>query len=182
METPNYTLWVDCEFTGLSIDKDLLLEIGAVVTKGLFVEVESYEAVASHSFSNVENRMAQDDWWSSRPAMKARMLADVEDSTKTLETIDTEIAKFVGRYAAGGIVPAGNSLGTDRKFIARDLAQLHALLHYRTIDVSSFKEVARRFGIEEYKKTEQHRAIADIHESIDELRYLLAKLGAPAVQ
>lgn len=181
-ETQQRTLWVDCEFTGLSLKEDLLLEIGAVVTDGLFREIDSYEAVISHDAGAVAVRMAQDDWWPSRAEHRDQMLAEVAASPKTLATVDKELAAFAGRHFTEKIVPAGNSMGTDRQYIARDLPELNSLLHYRTIDVSSFKEVARRFGVEEYQKTEQHRVLADIHESIDELQYLLGKLGAPAIQ
>lgn len=180
--TPERTLWVDCEFTGLSLEDDLLLEIGAVVTDGLFQSIDSYKAVISHDIGAVAMRMAQDDWWPSRGEHRNAMLSEVAQSTKTLAEVDAELVAFANCHFADRIVPAGNSLGMDRQYIARDLPGFNGLLHYRTIDVSTFKEVARRFGIEEYKKTEQHRVLADIHESIDELHYLLERLSGQAVQ
>jgi len=181
-ETPRYTLWLDCEFTGLSAEDDLLLEVGAIVTEGLFDEVDSYEAVVAQNPLAVAVRMSQDKWWPSRPDHRDKMMSDIEQSTKSLETVDGELAGFAGQYVTNGIVPAGNSPTTDRQFISRDLPQFNNLLHYRTIDVSSFKEVARRLGIEEYQKTEQHRVLADARESIQELEYLLKKLGSPATR
>lgn len=181
-ENPQYTLWLDCEFTGLSASDDLLLEVGAVVTKGLFDEIASYQAVVAHDPSLIAIRMEQDDWWSSRPAHRDKLLTEAAHSILPLGIVDSELTAFACNYFVDPIVPAGNSMGTDRLFIARCLPNFNALLHYRTIDVSSLKEIARYFNIEEFEKTEQHRVLADIHESIEELRYLLSKLGAPAVR
>lgn len=181
-ETPRYNLWLDCEFTGLSLQEDLLLEVGAVVTEGLFEEINSYTTVISHNPLSVVSRMAQDEWWPSRPVHRDAMLDEVERSAKTLEIVDQELATFAAQYFAASIIPVGSSPSIDRRFISRDLPQFNSLLHYRTIDVSSFKEVAKQLGVEEYKKIEQHRARADILESIQELKYLMIQLGAPAVR
>ena len=175
------TLWIDCEFTGLSLDDDLLLEVGAVVTDGLFSEIDSYTAVVSQDIATIALRMSQDDWWPSRPRHQQEILTEVNQSSKTLAVVDKELVNFASQYFDDAIVVAGNSLGIDRRYVARDLPDFNNLLHYRSIDVSSFKEVARRFGIKEYKKINQHRVLADIHESMDELQYLLEKLGISAI-
>jgi oligoribonuclease len=181
-ETHQRTLWVDCEFTGLSLKDDLLLEIGAVATSGLFREIGSYQTFVSQDPESVMARMAQDDWWPSRPQHKSEMLAQVSRSKKSLAEIDAELVAFAGQHFTDPIILAGNSMGVDRQYIARDLPEFNKLLHYRSIDVTSFKEVARHLGIEEYEKTAEHRVMGDIHESMDELRYLLERIGNQAIQ
>lgn len=175
-ETPQYGLWIDCEFTGLEVGEDKLLEIGVVVTNGLFDVIATYAAVVSQDVVLVEARMSQDSWWSSRPAHKQMVLDAIISSSKDLVTIDQELASFTEEYFSVPTVPFGSSQSIDRQFIAKNLPLFDANLHYRNIDVSSFKELAKRYGVEEYKKTEQHRVLPDIYESIEELRYLLGRL------
>lgn len=182
IESPHRTLWVDCEFTGLSVREDVLLEIGAVVTDGLFQEIDSYQAVIAQNVDTVKSRMAQDEWWPNRPAHSGQMLDEVANSRTTLAMVDEALTSLVKQHFMDPVILAGNSIGLDRQYISRDLPTFNDHLHYRSIDVSSFKEVARRLGVHEYKKSEQHRVLADIRESMDELNYLLRSIGAPAVQ
>lgn len=180
--SPQYNLWVDCEFTGLSLEDDYLLEVGAVVTEGFFTPVDTYASVVAHNQNDVFNRMMHDDWWPSRPDHTRLMLGSIASSRTNLSQLDEELVAFTAPYFEGPIVPIGSSPARDRQFIERDLPLFNSNLHYRTIDVSSFKETARRLGVTEFPKRGEHRTIADIEESMHEFQYLLKKLGEPAVQ
>lgn len=176
-----HVLWIDCEFTGLSLKNDLLIEVGAVVTSGLFNEVDSLAMVVSQPQAAVEERMENDNWWPSRPEHRGQFLIEISESTNTLANIDSAFSALIKRYFEDNVVPAGNSLSLDRQFIARDLPYFNGLLSYRSIDVSSFKEVARYYGVRDYEKAGQHRVLADIRESIRELEYLLHEIGSRAM-
>lgn len=180
-EAQGYNLWLDCEFTGLDPSNDKLLEIGAVVTKGLFEIVDSYQAVISQDILTVKARMNQDEWWPSRPSHRQSMLDEIAASSRDSAQIDDELVAFTGTYFSQRVVPIGSSPSTDRQFIRKELPAFNDRLHYRTIDVSSLKELAKQYGVSEYEKTEQHRVLPDIYESIEELRYLIGRLGIKAV-
>ena len=171
-------VWIDCEMTGLDLTKDALIEIAVIITdselhaldQGLDVIiapppeslVDMNEIVSvMHTTSGLLESLAQ-----------GTTLADAQ------EQVLTYIKRFVPD--PGKTPLAGNSVGTDRSFLERDMPDLTAHLHYRIIDVSSIKELARRWYPRAYynspTKNGGHRALADIQESIDELRYYRAVL------
>jgi oligoribonuclease len=168
--------------TGLDLGVDALIEVAALVTdfelnvlgEGVDVVVKPPEA-ALEQMEEIVRRMHTD----------SQLLAQL-DSGMSLEQAEALVLDYVKSYVAeAGKAPlAGNSVGTDRMFLARDMPKLEAYLHYRIVDVSSIKELARRWYPKAYfaapKKGGNHRALADIRESIEELRYYRAAVFVPA--
>ena len=171
-------VWVDCEMTGLNLSADALIEIAVVVTdsqlgrlgEGVDITIRP-PAAALDQMTDVVRRMHT----------KSGLL-DLLEGGVTLSQAQDLVMDYVLAYVPGaGKAPlAGNSVSTDRGFIDRDLPRLGRHLHYRTIDVSSIKELARRWYPRVYfaapEKQGGHRALNDIFDSIDELRYYRAAL------
>ncbi|MET7637759.1 oligoribonuclease [Streptomyces sp. NPDC005438] len=166
-------VWIDCEMTGLSLSNDALIEVAALVTDSeLNVLGEGVDVVIRPPAEALE----------SMPEVVREMhtrsgLLDVLDQGVTLAEAERQVLSYVREQApeAGKAPLCGNSVGTDRGFLARDMVELESHLHYRIVDVSSIKELARRWYPRAYfnspKKNGNHRALADIRESIAELRY-----------
>ncbi|MFC5950697.1 oligoribonuclease [Pseudonocardia lutea] len=167
-------VWIDCEMTGLDLRRDALIEIAVLVTDGdLNVLGEGVDVVIH----------ADDDMLAGMPEVVREMHArsglteEVRASRTTLREAEEAVLAYIREHVPDpGTAPlAGNSIATDRGYLARDMPELDAHLHYRMIDVSSLKELARRwFPRVFYAKPEKglaHRALADIQESIRELEY-----------
>jgi len=166
-------VWIDCEMTGLSLVDDALIEVAALVTdfelnvlgEGIDLVIKPPSAALDQMNELVTNMHT------------ASGLLSELDSGLTVAEAEQQVLDYVRRFATepGKAALAGNSVGTDRAFLARDMPELEQWLHYRIVDVSSIKELARRWYPRAYfaapAKAGSHRALADIHESIDELRY-----------
>ncbi|MGN5239596.1 MULTISPECIES: oligoribonuclease [unclassified Rhodococcus (in: high G+C Gram-positive bacteria)] len=167
-------VWIDCEMTGLRIGSDKLIEIAALVTDSDLNVLGDGVDIVIH---------ADDDALASMPEVVQQMHAksglteEVRRSTVSLAEAEKLVLDYIREHVAEpGTAPlAGNSIGTDRTFIARDMPELDGFLHYRMVDVSSIKELTRRWFPRIYfgqpEKGLSHRALADIKESIRELRY-----------
>jgi len=167
-------VWIDCEMTGLDLSKDKLIEIAALVTDSELNILGEGVDIVIH---------ADDDALANMPAVvtdmhaKSGLTDEVRASTVTLEEAEQRVLAYIKEHVpvAGTVPLAGNSIGTDRGFISRDMAALDTYLHYRMIDVSSIKELSRRWYPRIYygqpAKGLAHRALADIKESIKELQY-----------
>ncbi|WP_024332893.1 oligoribonuclease [Gordonia hirsuta] len=166
-------VWIDCEMTGLDTGSDKLIEIAALVTDSDLNILGDGVDVVIH---------ADDDALATMPPVVVDMHAasglteEVRASTVTVAQAEQMVLAYLREQVPGGGVPlAGNSIATDRAFIARDMPELDKFLHYRMVDVSSIKELCRRwFPAIYYGQPEKglaHRALADIRESIRELRY-----------
>ena len=165
---------MDCEMTGLRLDSDKLIEIAALVTDSDLNILGDGVDIVIH---------ADDAALACMPPVVATMHAksglteEVRRSTVTLEQAQQQVLDYIREYAptARTVPLCGNSIGTDRGFIARDMPELDAHLHYRMVDVSSIKELCRRWYPRIYfgqpEKGLAHRALADIKESIRELEY-----------
>lgn len=171
-------LWVDCEFTGLDEDTDLLLEIAVATTDPDFTIVEHRVFNPSHAADTIRAKIDQNLWWSDRQGLADTIIRDIQERGVPMQKISQDLAKFVLERFMPPVVIAGNSLGKDRAFIQRDLPELDVLLHYRSLDVSSLKELAKFTCGVEYGKSERHRALDDVEESIAELRFLRAAMCA----
>jgi oligoribonuclease len=167
-------VWIDCEMTGLDLGRDALIEIAALVTDGeLNVLGEGVDVVISCEESALENmpEVVRD------MHAKSGLTEEVRSSTVTLSEAEQMVLTYLREHVPDpGTAPlAGNTIATDRSFLARDMPELDKHLHYRMVDVSSVKELARRwFPRVFYAKPEKglaHRALADILESIRELDY-----------
>jgi len=169
----DYIVWVDCEMTGLEVTIDEICEIGVVVTDGeLNVQDPGLQLVIKPSdaaFANMGDFVKQmhTDSGLINEIPQGISIADAEQ----------QVLKYIKQWVTDERTAplAGNSIGTDRMFLNRQMPQLDKFLHYRNIDVSSLKELSRRWFPRVYfqlpKKTGNHRALADILESIQELRY-----------
>ncbi|RZQ59540.1 oligoribonuclease [Amycolatopsis suaedae] len=167
-------VWIDCEMTGLDLAKDALIEIAALVTdselnilgEGLDVVIHA-DDTALNSMPEVVRDMHA----------KSGLTEEVRRSTVTLAEAEQRVLAYIREHVpdAGAAPLAGNSIATDRGFLARDMPELDAHLHYRMVDVSSVKELVRRWYPRIYyakpEKGLAHRALADIRESIGELDY-----------
>ena len=178
MTTSDPLVWIDCEMTGLDLGADALIEVAVVVTDyELSPLAEGIDVLIKPSAAALEQ---MNDYVRTMHTSSG-LLAELEDGL-TMEAARKTVLDYVT-----SLVPeprsaqlAGNSVGTDKAFLARDMPELIEHLHYRIVDVSSLKELAKRWYPRTFfhapKKTGGHRALADILESIDELRYYRAVL------
>ncbi|MEY5098995.1 MAG: hypothetical protein RJA36_1714 [Pseudomonadota bacterium] len=163
-------VWLDCEMTGLNPETDRLLEIAVVITgPGLTPRVEG-PVLAIHQSDVVLDAM---DAWNKGTHGKSGLINRVRASATTEADAEEQIIEFIRKYVPKGASPmCGNSIGQDRRFLVRYMPKLEAYFHYRNLDVSTLKELAKRWRPEVYKafkKHQRHTALADVHESIDEL-------------
>jgi len=165
-------VWIDLEMTGLNPDRDLILEIATVVTdKNLEVLAEG-PVLAIHQSDDV---LAGMDEWNRRQHASSGLTDRVRASIETAESAEEKTMAFVERYAMHGASPmCGNSICQDRRFLVRHMPNLAAFFHYRNLDVSTLKILAGLWygnSIARFEKQGAHLALADIHDSIAELRY-----------
>jgi oligoribonuclease len=174
-------VWIDCEMTGLDLVADALVEVAVLVTDSeLNVLGDGVDVVVRPPAAAVEQMRAV-----VRDMHTTSGLLEALDAGVSLEQAEAAVLEYVREYApeARKAPLAGNSVATDRGFLARDMPSLEGHLHYRIIDVSSIKELARRWYPRVYfaspTKSGGHRALADIQESIAELRYYREALFVP---
>ena len=174
-------VWIDCEMTGLDYVADALIEIACVVTD--FDLTPLGDGVDLVIKPPAEALAQMDDFVRSMHE-KSGLLEEL-DAGITLADAEQQVLDYVRQHCADGSRPplAGNTVGTDRAFISRDMPALDAFLHYRIVDVSSIKELSRRWYPRAYfsapAKRGNHRALADILESIEELRYYRDAIFVP---
>ncbi|MEW8014371.1 MAG: oligoribonuclease [Candidatus Sedimenticola endophacoides] len=171
MEADNL-IWIDLEMTGLDPQNDRIIEIATIVTDaGLEILAEG-PVIAIHQPDTVLDAM---DEWNTRHHGASGLIDRVRASAHTPADAERETIDFLRHHVAPGVSPiCGNSICQDRRFLARWMPDLEAYFHYRNLDVSTLKELARRWApevVERLVKTGQHLALEDIRESIDELRH-----------
>ncbi len=172
-------VWIDLEMTGLQPDTDRIIEVAVVVTDPqITVRVEG-PVFAVHQSDAVLDAM---DAWNKGTHGKSGLIDRVKASPVDEAAAEAQVIAFLQRYVPRGKSPmCGNSICQDRRFLARTMPALEAYFHYRNLDVSTLKELARRWkpaALEGFKKAQAHTALADIHESIDELLHYRATLLA----
>ena len=173
-------VWIDLEMTGLDPDRCFVLEIASIVTNSDLEVIEEGPSIEIRS-GDVELATLSD--WSKEHFTRSGLLDRCRRST--IDVVQAELAtlRFLERHCVKGASPlCGNSVHTDRAFLYRHMRALHDFLHYRNIDVSSVKEVLRRWYPDAYApppKAEQHVALVDIRESIEELAYYRDAFIAP---
>jgi oligoribonuclease len=165
-------VWLDCEMTGLNPSMDRIIEIAVVVTgPQLECRTEGPVFVIHQSDAQLDTM----DSWNKGTHGKSGLIDKVRASTTTEEQAQAAILDFLSQYVPAGSSPmAGNTIGQDRRFLVEYMPKLEAFFHYRNLDVSTLKELSRRWRPEVYasfKKQQRHTALADVHESIDELEH-----------
>lgn len=175
-------VWLDCEMTGLNPEHDRIIEIAVVVTNAnLDIRVEG-PVFALHQSDELLNGM---DAWNKGTHGRSGLIERVKTSEVSEAQAEAQLIAFLQKYVPKGKVPlCGNSIGQDRRFLARYMPKLEAYVHYRNVDVSTLKELARRWKPEvvtSFKKAQRHTALADVLESIDELQHYRTHFLALAV-
>ncbi|PJO36873.1 oligoribonuclease [Delftia acidovorans] len=170
-------VWLDCEMTGLQPDTDRIIEIAVVVTSpDLAIRIEG-PVFAIHQADALLDGM---DAWNKGTHGRSGLIERVKASTISEADAEAALIKFLSQYVPKAKAPlCGNSIGQDRRFMERYMPKLNNFFHYRNVDVSTLKELARRWKPDAYasfKKAQRHTALADVHESIDELAHYRARL------
>ncbi|MCX8516870.1 MAG: oligoribonuclease [Rhodoferax sp.] len=165
-------IWLDCEMTGLDPERERLLEIAVIVTSpDLSVRAEGPVFVIHQS----DAQLNQMDAWCKGTHGKSGLIDKVKASRTSEAEAETALLAFLHHYVPANASPmCGNTISQDRRFLVKYMPQLEAYCHYRNLDVSTLKELARRWKPDVYaafKKQQRHTALADVHESIDELLY-----------
>ncbi len=181
MPSSDNLIWIDLEMTGLKPDSDLIIEIATVVTDKELTVIADGPVFAIHQSDEVLARM---DDWNQKQHGSSGLAARVRASATSEAEAEARTLEFLAPLVKSGASPmCGNSICQDRRFLARHMPKLERFFHYRNLDVSTLKELARRWApgvTESFTKQGTHLAQADIHESIRELRHYRARLFAPA--
>lgn len=171
-QDPTYLVWLDMEMTGLYPDSDRVIELACVVTDAHLEVVAEGPVLAVHQADEV---LAGMDKWNTSTHGKSGLTERVRASTIDEASAETQMIAFLSQYLPERTSPiCGNSICQDRRFLARHMPQLEAWFHYRNLDVSALKELCKRWRPElaaQFKKAQRHEALADIYESIDELKF-----------
>ena len=168
-------IWLDCEMSGLDPEKERLLEIAVIVTSpDLCVRVPG-PVLVIHQSNELLGKM---DAWNTGTHTKSGLIGKVRESTLTEVQAEDTLIRFMRQYVSKGKSPmCGNTIGQDRRFLVKYMPRLESFFHYRNLDVSTLKELARRWRPDlhaAFKKQQSHTALADVEESIDELVYYRA--------
>lgn len=168
----NNLIWVDMEMTGLNPDSDCIIEVALVVTDSqLNTVAEAPVLVVSQSELVLDNM----DSWNKSTHAKSGLIDKVKASNLTEKNVEAQMLTFLQQFVPSGVSPmCGNSICQDRRFMARAMPQLEAYFHYRNLDVSTIKELVKRWKPEiksGLSKQGKHEALADIYDSINELKY-----------
>ena len=174
-------VWIDCEMTGLDLSRDALVEIACLVTDGdLKILDDGINLVIKPPAESLQTMPELVRQMHTTSGLLAELDAGI-----TLDQAQEQVLAYIKEHCADGSRPplAGNTVATDRAFLARDMQALESFLHYRIVDVSSIKELSRRWYPRAYfaapTKRGNHRALADIQESIEELRYYREAVFVP---
>ncbi|MBV8910105.1 MAG: oligoribonuclease [Gammaproteobacteria bacterium] len=181
MPSSDYLVWIDLEMTGLKPESDTIIEIATVVTDRDLAVVADGPVFAIHQGEEALERM---DDWNQRHHGASGLLARVRSSRTTMAEAQQRTLDFLAALVMPGSSPmCGSSICQDRRFLARWMPELERFFHYRNLDVSTLKELARRWApavADSFVKQGTHLAYADIHESIRELRHYRTRLFAAA--
>lgn len=172
MPEANYLVWIDLEMTGLDPEQERIIEIATIVTDSELNTIEEGPVIAVHQSDGLLNSM---DEWCTRTHGESGLTQRVRDSRISEIDAEQQTIEFLQRYLEPGQSPlCGNSIGQDRRFLVKYMPELEAFFHYRNLDVSTIKELARRWRpdvLDGVKKKGSHLALDDIRDSINELRH-----------
>lgn len=173
MVSEQHLIWIDCEMTGLNVARDVILEVACLITDNNLQLVAHGPSLVIHQSD--ETLSGMNDWCKKQHALSG-LIEDVRTSCVTLEQAEQELLNFVKRYCKPETSPlCGNTVYQDRIFLRKYMATFDAFAHYRLIDISTIKELARRWYPDNskawYTKPEVHRAMNDIEASVEELKW-----------
>ena len=170
---PTKFLWLDLEMTGLDVEKDVILEIAVEITDAQLQTLATYETRVKQDKATVLERIQKNVWWQGYPQNRDDFIKNLEGA-KPLAVAEAEIVALVEQhFGAEPAVLSGNSIHNDRNFIRAHMKELELKLHYRMLDVSSFKVLMQAKYGEVFEKDSAHRAFEDVQASIAELQYYL---------
>lgn len=171
-QDPNNLIWIDMEMSGLNPEVDRVLEVAAVITDSALNTVAEAPVLVIHQ---PDALLAAMDEWNRSAHTRSGLIEKVRASVLSEAAAEERMLAFLGEYVPPGVSPmCGNSVHQDRRFLARYMPRLEAYFHYRNLDVSTLKELARRWKPEivaGLTKHGKHEALADVYESIEELKY-----------
>jgi len=183
MPSSDYLIWIDLEMTGLKPDVDVIIEMATIVTDSQLRRVAEGPVIAIHQPDPILEGM---DEWNKRTHGASGLLTRVRDSKWTMAMAEKRTLEFLTVLVEPNASPmCGNSICQDRRFLARHMPTLEKFFHYRNLHVSTLKELARRWApgiIPGFSKQGEHKALADIQESIRELEYYRRQLFAESYQ
>ena len=174
--------WVDLEMTGLDPEKDVMLEIACLITDNDINILDEGPEIVIHQ---EDSELAKINAKVNELFLKSDFRTQVKNSNIELAEAENKVLEFVKKYCKKGLSPyCGNTVATDKQFIKKYMPKLYEYLHYRVIDVSSVKELAKRWypDLPLFVKAEKHRAMDDIKESVAELQYYKSKIFAEKVR
>lgn len=165
-------VWLDMEMTGLDPEKERIIEVAVVITEPDLTFVAEAPVLVIHQSDELLDGM---DKWNQSTHTKSGLIPKVRASTLDEAQAETQLLDFLSAYVPSGKSPmCGNTIGQDRRFMVKYMPRLEAFFHYRNLDVSTLKELSLRWKPEVYRsfvKKSKHEALADIYESIDELKH-----------
>ncbi len=171
-KSKNNLIWIDLEMTGLDTNNDYIIEIATIVTDSELNVLAEGPIIAIHQPDSILNGM---DEWNTKQHNRSGLVERVRNSTYNEQQAEAETIEFLKKYVPANVSPmCGNSICQDRRFMARCMPELEAYFHYRNLDVSSLKELARRWAPKvdkAFKKKSSHLAMDDIKDSIRELQH-----------
>lgn len=172
MKSENNLIWVDLEMTGLDPKQDSIIEIATVVTDSALNVLAEGPVIA---IQTPQAKLDAMDEWNQKHHGSSGLIERIQNSTVSMAEAEQQTLDFLSQYVPKGKSPmCGNSICQDRRFMVEEMPKLEAFFHYRNLDVSTLKELARRWAPEIYSghnKKGSHKALEDILESIDELKY-----------
>jgi oligoribonuclease len=179
-QEPDNLAWIDLEMTGLDPDTDRIVELAIVVTDAQLVTIAEAPVLVVHQADGILDAM---DSWNKSTHARSGLIDKIRASTLNEAAAEERMLAFLAEHVPPRTTPmCGNSICQDRRFLARWMPRLEAYFHYRNLDVSTLKELARRWRPDVYKrltKHGKHEALADVHESIDELKFYRENLLKP---
>ena len=182
MPSSDYLVWIDLEMTGLKPDTDVIIEMATIVTDVHLAVVCEGPVIAIHQPDEVLEAM---DEWNKRTHGASGLIERVRSSKYTMASAEKRTLETLTALVEPGSSPmCGNSICQDRRFLARHMPTLEKFFHYRNLDVSTLKELARRWApglLAGFVKQGEHKALADIQESIRELEYYREHMFAPSL-
>ena len=171
-QNSNNLIWVDMEMTGLNPDSDRIIEVALVITDSQLNTIAEGPVLVVHQPDAVLDAM---DKWNKSTHSKSGLIGKIKASRLSEPDVEAQMLEFLKQHVPAGVSPmCGNSICQDRRFMVRTMPQLEAYFHYRNLDVSTLKELAKRWKPEiaaGFTKDSKHEALSDIYDSIAELKH-----------